>query len=448
MNDNAVTICEWETVGPGPSNSLRNRSLRDGSTRRLAAQLAEQGSIEVLELSSGLEIRAKSFVGRLTLGDLTITVQPKIPGAPLISLLRYAYGLRQLDLYQDAEYVTRSWAFQDLLIKQLAAEAFDILTRGLHRDYVRTPANLANPRGRIDFDRAAGLVYRAAPTLPCIDHPRIENTLLNQVVLAGLARSTQVTTDTYLRAYVARLTKTLSEAVSSRNLNSSVIALAARTVDRRTTAYLPALRIIDLLLQHAGASLEKEGNNVRLPGFLFDMNQFFQALMSRFLHQHLEHCEVRDEHRLQDFFRYDPALNPKRRKMPIQKPDFAICRRADTSKIVAILDAKYRDLWETSLPSEMLYQLSLYALAQRGDRRQAVILYPTLNNHASDQAIQLLNPDTGAPQAGVILRPVNLLALEALVHRNDPQSRNRKALLATEFVFGKTTDLQNHQALA
>jgi hypothetical protein len=35
----------------------------------------------------------------------------------------------------------------------------------------------------------------------------------------------------------------------------------------------------------------------------------------------------------------------------------------------------------------MLYQLALYALAQSGIERQAVILYPTLATNAADQAI-------------------------------------------------------------
>jgi hypothetical protein len=64
------------------------------AARRLAEELTKTRRMAVLELASGLELRATSFVGRFLLGELTVTVQPKIPDAPLLSLFRYAYGLR------------------------------------------------------------------------------------------------------------------------------------------------------------------------------------------------------------------------------------------------------------------------------------------------------------------------------------------------------------------
>src|ERR1039457_7409277 len=122
------------------------------------------------------------------------------------------------------------------------------------------------------------------------------------------------------------------------------------------------------------------------------MNRFFQALISRFLHDHLEGYEIQDEHRLKDLFSYDPQLNPQRRSTPTQRP---VCVIRHNRQIAAILDAKYRDLWENSLPRKMLYQLALYALGQSGEEPKAVILYPTITIDASDQAINLRNPSTG-----------------------------------------------------
>jgi 5-methylcytosine-specific restriction enzyme subunit McrC len=208
-------------------------------------------------------------------------------------------------------------------------------------------------------------------------------------------------------------------------------------MDRRTTAYKPALMVIQLLLQAEGVSLDDGAGRVRLPGFLFDMNRFFQALISRSLHDYLETYEVQDEYRLKELFCYDPELNPRRRRAPIQKPDFVIRR---SGQIAAILDAKYRDLWEKPLPREMLYQLALYALGQAGQRRKAVILYPTLSSDASDQVIHLRDPCTGSFQAQVILRPINLLELERLLRKKDWESSRQKLLLAHQLSFGKKKD--------
>ena len=182
-----VSLREWETRGPDKDRLLAQQSL-DGfpAGRRLAEELSKTGRIEVLELARGLELRATSFVGRISLGAITVTIHPKITGGPLLSLFRYAYSLRNLDLYGVVDFTSSSWSFQDLLIHQLAAETDELLNRGIHRDYERVDSDLASPRGRIDFTRYLQTVQRAQTTLPCVHHPRVEDTLLNRVLLAGL----------------------------------------------------------------------------------------------------------------------------------------------------------------------------------------------------------------------------------------------------------------------
>lgn len=434
MNAVTVSLKEWETLAPDRGSPLVERNLSgNNANRKLAEQLTESGRIEVLELARGLELRATSFVGRFSLGEVTVTVHPKLSGAPFLYLLRYAYCLRHLSLYESVDYRAEKWAFQDLLVQQLAAEADELLARGVHRDYERTGADLANPRGRIEFDRFFEMAHRARAALPCVHYPRIEDTVLNQVVLAGLEYAARLTVDSDLRAYLRRLAKMLGATVSLKRLDAALLAEGQRTIDRRTSAYRPALVVIELLLRAEGVSLDAEAGSVRLPGFLFDMNRFFQALISRFLHDYLEGYEVEDEYRLKELFRYDPDRNPQKRQAPFQKPDFVIWRNR---QVVAILDAKYRDLWGKRLPREMLYQLALYALGQSGIERKAVILYPTLSSEARDQAIVIREPVNGLRQAEVILRPLNLLELEKLLRDNDWRTNRRKAVLAHHLSFG------------
>ncbi len=434
MSSVAVSLCEWETLKPEHGTALADRRLADcAAGRQLAEQLTRGGRIEVLELARGLELRATSFVGRFSLGEITVTVQPKIPGAPLLNLLRYAYGLRHLNLYEPAGYAAAEFSFQDLLIRQLAAETAELLARGLHRDYERRHADLGTPRGRIDFGRYVRVAGRAQAVLPCIEYPRVEDTPLNQVLLGGLRFAVHVTTDVELRARLNCLAKMLSPTVSMRRLDGTALAAAWRVMDRRTTAYEPALIVIEMLLRGQGVALDGEAAAVRLPGFLFDMNRFFQALLSRFLHENLEGCEVEDECRFSGLFRYDPARNPRRRQPPVQKPDFVVRRER---RVVALLDAKYRDLWELPLPREMLYQLALYALGQSGTKRQAAILYPTMDATAREQVIVVQEPVSGAPQAEVVLRPVNLLMLDELVRDRAPPAGKQRRIFAARLAFG------------
>jgi 5-methylcytosine-specific restriction enzyme subunit McrC len=433
MSNVNVSLSEWETLRPEHGSILAGRNLENDANRELAERLADAKCVEILELARGLEIRATSFVGRLSLGELTITIRPKLSGAPFLNLLRYAYGLRHLSVYERLEYDSEKWTFQDLLVQQLAAEVAELLARGIHRDYERLQAQLVVPRGRIEFDRLAVNPHRTSAALPCVHYPRTEDTLLNQVTLAGLVYAGRLTTNIDLRAHLNRLVKSLTETVSLKRLSQILLSDAQLILDRRTRAYRSTLILIELLLGNEGVSLEVKTDRVLLPGFLFDMNRFFQALVSRFLHDHLEGVEVQDEHRLNELFCYDPVRNPRKRRAPVQKPDFVIRR---SQQVEAILDAKYRDLWEKPLPREMLYQLALYALGQSRGERRASILYPTIAPEAVEQAIILREPSTGAPQAQVILRPVNLLKLETLLRDKEWKSNTKRMTLAHQLSFG------------
>ena len=411
METVTVRIGEWQSLAPEVGSPTRGIFLpQDPATSRLVETLGRDGALGFQELRSGLSIQSYSFVGSLTIGGIRVVVVPKLRGMQLMRLLRYAYGLRELKLFDPSPSALETDSFQDLLIHQLLAETDEIISRGLHRRYVLVSARLTSPRGRIDLAALArdGFVSSA---LPCNFHPRDEDCLLNRVLLFGLRQAARMAADRELRHRARRTAKILEQDVSDVHVDWATLARLRREMNRLTTAYEPALAILEILLGSIGTSLNPSSRDTEVPGFLFDMNRFFQTLLGRFLTQYLADHQVTEQTSIHGLFEYSAKQNPKHRRSPTPRPDY--CVRAPDGRVL-LLDAKYRDLWEQELPREMLYQLALYALSQKPVGR-STILYPTLAENAVDAVIHVSEPFSGSPRAEVVLRPVDLTRLSELL---------------------------------
>jgi 5-methylcytosine-specific restriction enzyme subunit McrC len=403
----SVRLGEWQRQGPDdPASPLRGVRLANGPARELAARLSAAGLVEILELADGVEVRSRAHVGRLQIGNIEITIEPKVGGAELLALLQYAYGLRNLRIIGSASFSGGADLLQDLLAAQLLQEASELVRRGLTKRYVARGEPLQSPRGRIQMLHAVKQMSVGSAHLQCRHYLRLTDHLLNRVVLAGIELGADVVTDLSLRRALRRLRERMATEVGPVALDSATLALARRSLDRLSIGYESLLALIDLLLAGRATALDDQPHLV-LPGFLFDMNRFFQALMGRFLRENLRGLQVAEERGLSGMMRYLPEANPNRRRAPTPRPDFLV---SDSGRVLALLDAKYRDLWLQDLPREMLYQLSIYALSQPRPFT-AAILYPTTGSSAREAHVEISDPRSGEPIGYVALRPVQLRAL-------------------------------------
>lgn len=406
-----VPLDEWSEKTPDSCPELKGLSFDGHVAAREQARLLEKGrALVVAERHDGIAVESSSWVGSVTLGTIRIAVSPKLGGTRLIGLLRYVYGLRNLRLLPEHAGVTGGTSFVDLLIFQLAMEIEDILRQGLHREYRTREANLSSPRGRILFSRLAAGGSIGTAALPCRYHERSENHLANQVLLSGLRLASRLTEDVHLRSTLRLLARSLSVEVSEAPLDLPMFEELDRRSNRLIAHYRPAIELIRLL--HDGAGASTKGTDRRpLKGFLFDMNAFFQRLVFKFLREYLDGFEVEGEHRLKGVFHYQPMPGAPDKKDPVPRPDFAVLVKR---KPIIFLDAKYRDLAKHALPRDMLYQLAIYALG-RSDCPQSAILYPTVSQLAKPACIEVLDATEGKPRAKVFLRPINLDLLLSVV---------------------------------
>ena len=425
-----VTIREWEVAGPDlrDEHGLRGVYLDSDAHRETTVQMRKAGVLDVSELRDGLSIRAFAHVGRIQLGNVVITVEPKLSSRELLELLRYAYGLRNLKLFEATRFSTGGQLLQDLITAQLLAETDELVARGLARRYVSRTEALASPRGRIDMAALSGRIPIVDPAIPCRHHQRSADHVLNQVLLGGVALGANVACDPGLRSSLARLASILREHVSSIRLDARMLRRAWDHIDRLTGQYSAALELTGILLTCSSLSLDGE-MTTPLPGFLFDMNRFFQALVGRLLRDHVSDYEVLDERGLSGMLRYLPHLNPRARRAPLPRPDFALTSHGATAML---LDAKYRDLWNTPLPRDMLYQLAMYAVSQPQGATVAMI-YPAESADAAEARIEIRTPDRGAVLGYVALRP---LILSRLVQALNDPSRQEVVNICRALVLG------------
>jgi len=298
-----IELAEWDQVGPAQDQRLRGISLANNMPARQLAQ-ALRNRVDIREGYQGLEITATSFVGRVDVGPLRIAIRPKLPAMPLARLLRYAYGLRDIATPEETETraPTIRYGLQDLLIAMLAAEVEELLHRGLARRYVPLLDRLESPRGRISVEELARRAGITDSRLPCRYFERRVNWHLNQVLRAGLEAAARMAGDRELRRRVHRLADMFGDVERKARLEIRDVEQAERGLSRMTAANAPALTIIRLLQDMLGLAFEPSGEPNRMPGFLFDMNRFFQRLVSRFLHDNLIGQRVVDEWRIQNVY--------------------------------------------------------------------------------------------------------------------------------------------------
>jgi 5-methylcytosine-specific restriction enzyme subunit McrC len=430
-----VELSEWDYVGP--SRDARLKGLDFGDDLQFH-QLAEtlRGRLDIRQGYGGLEISSTSFVGRVDLGPLRIAIKPKLPAMPLTRLLRYAYGLRDVTVIEETQSPTTRHGFHELLISLLAAEVEELVRRGLPRRYISVSEKLESPRGQILVNQLIrdGGVREAR--LPCLHFERRTDWHLNRVLRAGIESAAQLAEGSDLRRHLQRLSAMFRDVEPLANLGRDNIERAERGLTRLTATCQPALTIIGLLQDMLGLAFDSGHQLVRTPGFLFDMNNFFQRLLSRFLHDNLTGSRMADELAIRNLFAYATEANPRKRTAPAPRPDYAIFCNNELS---GFLDAKYRDIWDKGLPADWLYQLSIYALASPCE--VSVMLYASMSTAACDERVEVRQPVAWSSKlpASVIFRPVPLSYLAELVDpdRAGTLARARRQL-ANQLVVPRT----------
>ena len=224
-----------------------------------------------------------------------------------------------------------------------------------------------------------------------------------------------------------RIGDQLSMLTKETRLSRPILNAAQRSISRLNDVYKPAIELINILFESQSVQIENGEEHISLPGYFFDMNLFFETLVSKLLKSLQDEYSVIDQYRLGMLFAYEPKRNPKGKRSPTPRPDFALLKNGS---VVQLLDAKYRDLWDRNLPRDMLYQLAVYAVSGIGNS-SATILYPAMNGVPVLQQINIKNPLSKVTMARVFIKPIDLIKVAGFIERGE---NNRLSDYFTEII--------------
>lgn len=345
-----------ELVEHAPAVSV---PLPDAVGRALAAGRIVDASPDPYTAGKWL-LRAGSKVGALTVGvpggePVTVRIAPKVPIARLFFLLGHSLDPRgwRDDQIDVAEHLDLLPALAHAVERQVDLA----LRRGLLQGYRATEDTSFVVRGRI---REAEQIRRhfgaALPVEIAYDEfssDIAENQLLRAAV-ERLLRLPGVPGDVrrrllHQRARLADIAPLVRGQV-----------LPAWHPTRLNARYHHALHLARVVLE--GSSAEHAPGDLRIDGFLFNMNKLFEDFVTVALREALRSAEFAEfsgspgfSARLQDSHHLDEASEIR------MKPDFVLYGPGGTPS--AVVDAKYKAEKREGYPDADLYQMLAYCTA-------------------------------------------------------------------------------------
>ena len=299
--------------------------------------------------SDAYYLRPGSKVGALEIGDLSVSIEPKLPIGRVLYLASYAMGV---DFREERFDYVRQPTLVEALVPALTRAARRAFARGLLHGYRTEEEALHTVRGRIRV--ADQLRRRFGVPLPVeVRYDDFtDDVLANQLVKAAADHLGK------LRIRSQRSRRDLAWVAATLD-NVSLVEFPTNTVpevkfDRLNEHYREVVTLARLILRCT--SIETGRGRVRANAFLMDMNKVFQEFVMRALRKELRLTE---------------STFPSDRKLPRRvfldegrefglEPDLSWW---DGTTCTFVGDAKYKRVKNERVPNADLYQLLAYTTA-------------------------------------------------------------------------------------
>lgn len=289
-------------------------------------------------------------VGALEVGDVSVSIRPKLDIGRVLFLASYAMGAFEL---RDAERFSfpDADALVETLVPPFAAAARRAFSRGLVHGYRTKEEALHTVRGRIRIGDQVRRRFGIPMPVEVRYDDFTDDVLINRLVKAAVTKLSQMRIRSgSSRANLGWIDATLDNVALVEYRPSAVPKVV---FDRLNEHYREVVGLARLILRHA--TIETGRGTVRAHGFLMDMNQVFQEFVTRALREALG---LSDRAFRSDSGIPDVTLDEARRvglRPDLTWWDGPICR--------FVGDVKYKRVQDAHVPNADLYQLLAYATA-------------------------------------------------------------------------------------
>ncbi len=343
----ATTMRRLDLQEYEPSEPVRLRVAEREALRRSLRSL----TIEPAPDSENTYILTPgATIGALEIGDLSVSIRPKLAIGRVLFLASYAMGafrLRERERFSfpDADTLVEA------LVPVFAASARRAFARGLVHGYRTEEETLHTVRGRIRIDDQLRRRFGIPVPVEVTYDDFTDDVLINRLVKAAATKLSRMR----IRARPSRTNLGWIDAMLE---NVALVeyppgAVPDVSFNRLNEHYREVVALARLILRHA--TIETGRGAVRAPGFLMDMNDVFQYFVTLALREALGLSDRT--------FRSDSGIRSvtldEERSVDL-RPDLSWWD-GPTCRFVG--DAKYKRIRDDRVPNADLYQLLAYATA-------------------------------------------------------------------------------------
>ena len=293
-------------------------------------------------------LRPGATIGALEIGDLSVSIRPKLGIERVLFLASYAMGAFKLRDKERFDFRNKE-TLVEALVPAFASAARRAFARGLLHGYRTEDEALHVVRGRIRIDEQIRRRFGASIPLEVRYDEFTDDVLMNRLVKAATARLSRM----HIRS---RQSRTDLGWIDARLDGVALVEFSPNAVpevsfNRLTGHYRDIVALARLILRHS--TIETERGGTRAAGFLMDMNRVFQDFVT---------LALREELGLSDrTLRSNGVVHLDEKKSIELKPDISWW---DGGHCMFVGDVKYKRVRDRERgPNADLYQLLAYATA-------------------------------------------------------------------------------------